>query len=372
MCLKSKISKLMAVVVIGVSTCIPLVAEATPELTGDIKAVECIDAFQFATSAYSSRASRLYSVPKIPVEMDSEMVLGTLAFDISGGDALEVDEEIFEILPHGNRSIYWDKNAASGVRIVVQEDPFSWRGDTFSLFLVAANVAKNRFISDPDGNYKVSGVSPLFEEMMRPPLVFKHKPTSKRWFINVGEAYDVLGEWTVYLQTSQGFQQRCKIAFRSGVEGEISSLPKTVQRLVGLLNETLGPGLNEGTLQPTAAIREKVRHLWANAALRPWALSDRDRYNSKEEVDTGLEKWSKKGISYRNVYRKIKTAYPLAEQDLAVYYMQHFHLNSNDAKRLAQWVLEIAYCANYAFSNSQDYFRYDEIDNNPWKLIIKK
>jgi len=362
----------MAVVLIGVSNCILLVAEATPELTGDINAVECIDAFQFAKSAYNSRASRLYSAPEIPVEMDSEMVLGILAFDISGGDALEVDEEIFEILPHGNRSIYWDKNAASGVRIVVQEDPFSWRGDTYSLFLVAANESKNRFISDPDGNYKVSGVSPLFEETMRPPLVFKHKPTSKRWFINVGEAYDVLGDWSVYLQTSQGFQQSCKIAFRSGVEGEISSLPRTVQRLVGLLNDTLGPGLNEGTLQPTANIRNQVRHIWANAALRPWALSDRDRYNSKEEVDIGLEKWSKNGHSFKKVYRKIITTYPLAERDLAEYYEQHFHLQSSDAERLAKWVLEIAYCANYSFSNGQDYFRYDNVDNNPWESISKK
>jgi hypothetical protein len=372
MCLKSKISKVMVVIVIGVSICIPLVAEATPELTGDIKAVECIDAFQFARSAYNSRASRLYSAPEIPIEMDSEMILGTLAFDISGGDALEVNEAFFEILPHGNRSIYWDKSAAAGVRIVVQEDPFGWRGDTYSLYLIPANEPKSRFSSDIDGNYEVSEVPSLFGEMWRPPLVFRHKTASKLWFITVGEPYEVLSDWAVYLQASQGFEQGCKIVFRSGSEGEISSLPRTVQRLVGLLNDTLGPGLNEGTLQPTATIRNQVRHIWANAALRPWALSDRDRYNSQEEVDLGLEKWSKNGPSYKNVYRKIKATYPLAEQDLAEYYKQHFHLKSSDAGRLAKWVLEIAYCANYSFSNGQDYFRYDNVDNNPWESIRKK
>jgi hypothetical protein len=300
------------------------------------------------------------------------MVLGTLAFDISGGDALEVDEEVFEILPHGNRSIYWDKNAAVGVRIVVQEDQFSWRGDRYSLFLVSANEPKNIIIDESNGDYNISKVPSLFGDMWRPPLVFRQKSTSKRWFITVGEPYEILSDWAVYLQTSQGFEQRCKVAFRSGVEGEISSLPKTVQRLLGLLDDTLGPGLNEGTLQPTANIRNRVRHIWANAALRPWALSDRDRYNSKEEVDSGLEKWSKNGPSFKKVYRKIKATYPLAERDLAEYYRQHFHLQSSDAERLAKWVLEIAYCANYAFSNGQEYFRYDNVDNNPWKLISKK
>lgn len=137
-------------------------------------------------------------------------------------------------------------------------------------------------------------------------------------------------------------------------------------------NLSLGPGLNEGTLQPTAAIRNRVRHLWANAALRPWALTDRDRYNSKEEVNSGLEEWSKNGPSYRNVYRKIMITYPLAERDLAEYYKKRFHLQSSDAERLAKWVLEIAYCANYSFSNGQDYFRYDNVDNNPWESISKK
>jgi hypothetical protein len=45
----------------------------------------------------------------------------------------------------------------------------------------------------------------------------------------------------------------------------------------------------EGTLQPTARIKNLVEQAWANAAMRPWALK-RDPYNSRAEVDEGPRK----------------------------------------------------------------------------------
>jgi hypothetical protein len=372
MVIKSLEYTVIAIVVIGLSVCTPRIAEATPELTGDIKAAECIDAFRFAQSAYNSRASRLYSVTEIPAEVNSKMVLGTLAFDISGGDALEIDEEFFETLPHGDRNVYWGNSAVAGVRIVVQEDSFGWRGDSYSLFLISAHEQKGKYINEPSGDYNISNVPALFGETWRPPLVFRHKPTARLWFISVGQPFEVLNDWNVYRQTSRGFEQGCRISFRSAGEGDVSSLPQTVQRLVGLLDDALGPGNDEGTLQPTAAIRNRVRHVWANAALRPWALTDKDRYNSLEEVNSGLKDWSKKGSSYKDTYRKIMKTYPLAERDLAGYYKKHFQFQGGEAEKLAKWALEIAYCANFTFSNGQNYFRYDSVDNNPWKSISKK
>jgi hypothetical protein len=57
-------------------------------------------------------------------------------------------------------------------------------------------------------------------------------------------------------------------------------LPKPALRFATLLAEALGPGKDEGTLQPTARIAYQVEQTWANAAIRPWALK-RELYNSR-------------------------------------------------------------------------------------------
>lgn len=79
-----------------------------------------------------------------------------------------------------------------------------------------------------------------------------------------------------------------------------------------------------------------------------------------------MEEWSKKGPSYHRAYQEILRTYPLAESALSNYYMRQFHLQKNKADRIAKWILDIAFRANYAFSNGQDYFRYDDVNTNPW------
>jgi hypothetical protein len=106
-------------------------------------------------------------------------------------------------------------------------------------------------------------------------------------------------------------------------------------------------------------------------ARRPWALSDSDTYNSTEEVRSGLVEWSKNGPSYRRVHKEILRTYPLAERALADYYMRQFHLPKNKANSLAKWVLDIAFRANYSFSNGGDYFRYNNVNTNPWRDDFK-
>jgi hypothetical protein len=139
--------------------------------------------------------------------------------------------------------------------------------------------------------------------------------------------------------------------------------------LAELIDETIGPGNNEGTLQPTARLRGAVQYVWGNVALRPWAVSEADVYNSREEVDAGLEAWSKgdSGPSYRRVYKEILAAYPVALEALRQYYGSTFSLSNEKAQALATYVLDIALRANYSFTNGQDYFRYQGVNNNPWK-----
>jgi len=104
----------------------------------------------------------------------------------------------------------------------------------------------------------------------------------------------------------------------SGWEGEL--LPQPVSNLARKLDEALGPGNDEGTLQPTAWIRLGVQHLMANAALRPWALSEADAYHTSREVDSGLVGWAKGNHARSRLYDEIRKAYPAAEKSLAANY----------------------------------------------------
>jgi hypothetical protein len=159
----------------------------------------------------------------------------------------------------------------------------------------------------------------------------------------------------------------CTIQFRPTTKETLRLLPEAVATLAQLVDETIGPGLDEGTLQPTARLRLEAQHVWGNVALRPWAVSEADVYNSREEVDAGLEAWSTGNRSHLRVYKKLLAAYPAALQALRGYYESTFSLSGDKAQALAQYVLDIALRANYSFTNGGDYFRYQGVNNNPWK-----
>lgn len=348
---------------------IGLATTGWPKLTGDTTSVECSDAYRLAKGMFNSPSQTVYAPLRIPDGMQSKMILGTSALDISGGDALEADEEEVEKLPHEGagffRSPYWTKHVDNGVRVVVIERPIGWKGDTYQLYVIGENVAQADFLEDLGASRQK--FKALISGTWRPPLVFMLKSSKSIWFIDVGGPAEPLDEWRVNTGTLNGFEPRCVIMFRPDMEKAESLLPPPVQRLALLLDQTLGPGLDEGTLQPTARLKIHVQHVWANAALRPWALSESDTYNSREEVLAGLEDWSHGGPSYKTHYRKILQTYPVAEESLYEYYVRQFRLPKGKARTLAKWVLGIALRSGYAFSNGGDYFRYDNVNNNPWK-----
>jgi hypothetical protein len=350
-----------------------MAAGLLPKMTGNISCQECSDAFRLAKCMFHSKSPRVYAPLNIPDGMNSELVLGATAFDISGGDELEFNDDLFEKVPQLGEgtigSVYWEKNSGNGVRIVVKEMPMGWHGDMYSLYLLKANVSQNDFLKDIQANYGKSRYSALVQGAWRPPLVFIRESTPKMWFIIVGEPYEILADWTVYKETSIGFEQSCIIKFHPKMTNAKDLLPKSVQTFAHLVDETIGPGRDEGTLQSTARLRLSVQHVWANVALRPWALSDSDTYNSTDEVKVNLIEWSKNGSSYNRIYKEIMQTYPIAEQDLSNYYMKQFHLKKNKAKKLSKWVLDIAFRANYTFHG--EYFRYNNVNTNPWSEDFK-
>jgi hypothetical protein len=322
---------------------------------------------------FHSNEFYLYAPPVIPNGLGSVLILAPEALDISGGDALEADEDVFEKLTKGEEgesssgSIYWQKDAKNGFRLVVQESPFGWRGDMYSLFVIGEKVRPDIFWTDITKNLINSEVVPIVADSWRPPLIFQVKHSAQTWVIDVNQPYNFLGDWQIYSSVPEGMKLQCTVQFHPNASNAIGLLPPAVRKLASLLDGTLGSGKDEGTLQQTARLRIDVEHTWANAAMRPWAL--REPYNTRKEVDVGLQKWSRNGGKHLQVYQAIKQQYPLAERSLAEYYQRNFHRTSMEAKSLAAYSLDIAFRSYYAFHSEEPrrYYRNDPILSNPWR-----
>lgn len=352
------------------SSSIDALAASWPKLNNRAT-VQCTEALQIAKVTFDSDTFYLFAPPAIPANLPSVLVLKPQALDISGGDALEADETVFDKLPLGEEgmpgSIYWQKTAPYGHRLAVLETPFGWRGDMYSLFAVGDKTRSDEFLSEIGSNRTTKKFASIISDSWRPPLIFREIGAERYWFIDVGQPYQFLADWQVYVVEQSGIKPLCTVQFRPNVKRAINLLPRPVRKLARLLDQTMGQGVNEGTLQPTARLRLDVEYTWANAALRPWVSGT--PYNNREEVDAGLKDWSQTGTTYRKVYQAIQRQYPIAEKSLANYYQRHFGQSPSNAKKLSKYILDITLRSHYAFhSNDQNsYFSNSNSQKNPWR-----
>lgn len=321
---------------------------AGPLASGATARPECVDAMRLAKATYASTAPHLYAPPGLPDGMES-----TLTLDIAGDDELDSTSE-FEKVPHQIGTIYWAARPQGGRRIVLLASPLGWRGDYYDLYLLDATVEQADFPG------VIPGLAPVIHHAWRPPLVFQRDKTGGQWFIDVGQPSQTLASWTVYVPDQE--RPLCTIAFRPKTQ----PLPGQLVAFVGKLDETLGSGQDEGTLQPTARLRLRVAHMLANAALRPWALSPGDAYSSRHEVERGLKEWSSANRSRLRLYGKIREAYPRAEQSLASYYAQTFGLPRQKSSEVAAWVMDLVFRAHFVFSSDGEQMRKEGVQPNPW------
>jgi hypothetical protein len=330
-----------------------------PSANGEISRPECVDAMKLASEMFHSTAQRLYAPLTIPTGLRSTLVLGASELDISGGNAL-ISTEDFEKLPQGIRNIYRAKETNGPLRVVVREVPVGWRGDMYDLYLLDAAVTKDEFLNSINSASGSATYQPVVSDAWRPPLVFQ------KWFVDVGQPFQILSDWRVY--SSKEKRAICTIIFSPPGKDAAARLPRHVKTLARKLDVALGPGDDEGTLQPTARTRLDANHVLANAAVRPWALVDRDAYNSRSEVDAGLEDWAKVNNSRSRLYSEILKEYRVAERSLATYYKSTYGLHQQKAKEAAAWVLDLVFRSFFVFSNDGDYSRYDGVRTNPWPL----
>ena len=263
--------------------------------------------------------------------------------------------------------MYWQKTARYGYRFVLQEASYGWQGDRYALFAIGEDVRPEAFRTEVNATHRQVKFMPVMADRWRPPLILQKKHSGQLWIIDVGQPYQFLEDWRIHVAAREGIQWRCTVHFRPHVSKAVRLFPHAVRLLAGLLDQTIGRGDNEGTLQPTARLRFDVEHTWANAALRPWASGQ--PYNTRAEVETGLKDWARKSATSRKTSQALQHHYPLAEQSLAAYYQRYFHRSAAEAKALSAYVLDIALRSHYALHSDDPnrYFRKDTWPSNPWQ-----
>lgn len=320
-----------------------------PKLVNGKGRPECAIVLTLAQSAYKSTAFNLWEPRALPENLSDTLVLGPQGLDLSGGDALEANLKVFTKVPlpeYAPRSIYWQTATTQSNRLVIEEIPHGWRGDAYAVRLVPTTLTTAEYFSTR--NRKGSGgLTTLIDGAWRAPLVFESKDANKLWLVYVGEPYVFSPDWVVYLPIAGQLQEACKAQFRPSVNQATLLLPQPVQRFAALLDRSIGPGANEGTLQPTARIRVTVDQAWANAALRPWAMGA--PYNSREQVDAGLSTWAEGGKTNRATHSEIRVRYKIAEKALATYYESRFNMSKSESQSTAKNVLDIALRTHYVF-----------------------
>lgn len=341
-------------------------AAGWPQLRGDHRHRQCVQVLQLAEAAFHSNAMYLYGPHSVPSGFGSTTALQPTSSDTASGDNLLADSTVFQKLAAGGGRSYWQTMSQYGYRLVVREMTQSWQGEVYSLFSVSDALNAEDAINAVTKGQKQEGARLIWDYAWKPPIVLQDRHTNALWLIDVGQPYVFLSDWGILLPTARGLSQVCTVVFHPPAKSAADLLPPPVREFAKLLDESIGGDNNEGTLRPIDRIRTDIQHTLANAALRPWALTD--PYNTRQELDAGLASWSREDSSHATTYQNILRQYPLAERSLADYYRNRFKRKPAEAKLLAAYVMDIVFRSYYVFHSDdpEKYLRRDHPAANPW------
>jgi hypothetical protein len=357
----------------GLACLLPATAHAAgwPRLEGP-RSPACRDAFALAEATFHASHPRLYApLGGLPPSVRSTLALQPEALDLSGGNALIADTTVFDKLPvprgaEPPRSVYWQKAAVQGLRLAVAERAMGPRGDTYSVFVLPESVLAPAFVSAwSSAPATPQPQAPLIADGWLPPLVLR-EPEGGVWLVDMGQPFVHLADWQVHAVGSGGVRRLCTVRFRLAGDDALQLLPPAVRELGRLLQATIGSGTGEGTLQPSARIRNDVAHAWANAAMRPWAIGSAS--NTRAEVDAGLSRWAARDAASRARHQAVLKQLPLARRALAEHYLRQFPRTPAAAATLADFALDVALRTHYVFaSDDPDKDQRDaNLRPNPW------
>lgn len=325
-----------------------------PALDGEADRAECRIALAKAEVAFRSASPTLQWPVPGPSDPATRIVLSRKAEDISGGDGIRADPAVFDriLLPGVRDILFWQRQERDGVRLAVVDHPVSWHGDWYRTISLSALISPEGLaqMDRNDGWMSDAAVRlVLGDNRWSPPVVLEDRQTKNLWLIDPGEVFGIMADWTVLVPGPEGMTPVCTIRFVPGdaVIG-LEALPRAVRRFAALADEALGPGLDEGTTQPTARIRFELRKTWALATERPWALTGQLR-NTRAEVDAGLRAWAKGVPARERLLAAVPDRQAEAEHALALSYRSRFGLSSRQSRVVAEFVLDYLFRSHFRF-----------------------
>ncbi|WP_282120486.1 hypothetical protein [Ruegeria atlantica] len=354
-----------------------------PALIGDTEYQECQIAKGMADWAFESTLPDIKWPDIDPADTNAQIVLSRLndfvdrsGSLISGGYTL-YDAESFEGKePKGNPrnydEYYWQRVPQNGKRLVVWSSTHSWRGNWFFLFYLDQNQRFEEFFealwSLPRG--QVDMPSLLQDDQWQAPTILKNSDEKGGafWLINQRHQHAKWGIWDIMVPTIDEMILPCWIDFVPDRPTGLEAMPVAVRRFALLADEALGPGTNEGTLQPTARIRSRVEQKWALISERPWALT-RPLYNTRDEVDGGLAVWADQIPARAVFYRNLKREYKRAEPQLANFLTDRFGIEPKQAERYSAFAMDYMLRSYFVFHSASG--GRDAALTNPWPKDVR-
>lgn len=346
--------------------------EAKLENVPYISSGSCLDVgkdlLNFAQKAYDSTIfdlsdydSLLNGLSELPTDLNVSLMSDNL---FENNDVTISDKLI---------NFSWPKELKDHYTFVRISWAFSWRGDWYSLYWIPSTdlskmIGDAAAIRSEDTSlpYKLLG-----SNLWQKPFFLRIKNKVDLIGVIPSRSSDPMNEWTLYIPSKNGELSRCQIQFHPATDkcntwtdkdrieriaSQFFSRKSSLYALIEVLDDIIGPGSNEGTLQTTARIRNYVCKLIVNIAIRPWVLGAMVKKSKKTEkinVENNLEKWSLKNHSFQRQYRKMKYLYPLAEQELADYYKTKFDMDTVKAVSIAKENLERLYMSFFHFPSSE-------------------
>ena len=300
----------------------------------------------------SDRPSLLWPVAK-PIRRTTTVILSQATEDISGGGGINAADDFdVESGGQGKPTVFWRRGKQRASHLAVIDTPFNWQGDWYALYLLSPDATANGLLKRVTADVSDKPLTPMLgDNRWAIPLVLTDQKTGQDWLIDRGEPYETLADWKVYEPVGLRLKALCRVSFGLPKEGGLSLLPRAVSRFAAVADEALGPGSNEGTLHPTAGLRLAVKQDWAAAALRPWALTGTP-YNTRAEINRGLERWASGNRKRLAILSQIKKNEIAAEGSLTTYYIAHFGKAPVEARRLSRYVLDHNFRDYFTFSKS--------------------
>ncbi|WP_147235194.1 hypothetical protein [Ruegeria sp. A3M17] len=354
-----------------------------PTLVGDTIHQECQTAKEIADWAYRSTLPDIMWPDFAPADSNAQIVLSRLNdFDdrsgplISGGYTM-YDPGFFERKepeenPRKYDEYYWQREPQNGKRLVIWSSNHSWRGNWFYLYYLEQDQSFEEFYEtlwlSPRGEINVPSL--LEKDQWDAPTVLKRATVAgaSLWVINQRKQHAKWGIWDVLIPVAEEMVQPCWIDFTPNLPTGLDALPTAVKRFAKLADEALGPGTGEGTLAPTSRIRAGVARKWTLISERPWALT-RSLYNTRKEVEGGLEVWARQMPARAIVYRKLKREYDKAVPQLADFLRTRFEIDPGQADKYSAFAMDYMLRSYFVF-HSPNGARTSTF-TNPWPEAIR-